>query len=75
MKLVTVYRTFNSADAQLIRSRLEASEFHAEVIHETAATMIEGYSLAAGGILVQVPEDEAENARELIAAAAEPGAE
>ena len=69
MKLVTVYRAFNSAEAQLIRSRLEASEFHAFVQHELAALGMEGYSMAAQGILVQVPEDEAADAKELLAAA------
>lgn len=68
MKLVTVHSTFSPADAQLIRSRLEASEFHAFVTHELAALSIDGYSMATGGILVQVPEDEADNARELLAA-------
>jgi len=69
MKLVTVHTAFNPADAQLVRSRLDASGFHAVVQHETAALTLEGYAMAAGGILVQVPEDEAADARELLAAA------
>lgn len=67
MKLVTVFSSFSSGEANLICSRLNAANLHAEVSHELAALSIEGYSLAAGGIRVQVPEDEAELARELIA--------
>ncbi len=68
MGLVTVYRTFSSGDAQLIRSLLDAAELHAFVAHELAAMSLEGYSQAAGGILVQVPAEEAAAARELIEA-------
>lgn len=66
MQLVTVYTSFSSADAQLVCSLLNASHLHAQVAHELSALSIDGYSLAAGGIGVQVPEDEAEFARELI---------
>ena len=66
MKLVTVYTAFSSADAQLIRSRLDAAGIHAVVQHEASALSMEGYSMAAGGIQVQVPDSEAEEARALI---------
>jgi hypothetical protein len=66
MKLVTVTRVFSPAEAQLLRSRLEAAAIPAVVTHETAAIMIDGYSMAAGGVLVQVAEDRAEEARELL---------
>ena len=66
MKLVTVYRTFSSGDAHLVCSRLEASNLQATVTHELAALSMEGYAVAAGGILVQVPEDQAAEAKELI---------
>lgn len=69
MKLVTVFTAFSPADAQLIRSRLEASNFHAVVTHELSALSLDGYSMAAGGILVQVPEEEAADAKELLASA------
>ena len=68
MALVTVFSAFNPADAQLVRSRLEAAQFHAVVTHELSALSLDGYALAAGGILVQVPEAEAADARELLAA-------
>jgi hypothetical protein len=66
MSLVTVFTSFSPAEAQLIRSRLEASHFHAVVMHELSALSIDGYSMAAGGIRVQVPEEEASDARELL---------
>jgi hypothetical protein len=66
MALVTVYTAFNPADAQLVRSRLEAAEFHPVVMHELSALSLDGYAMAAGGILVQVPADEAEEAREFL---------
>jgi hypothetical protein len=69
MNLVTVFTSFSPAEAQLIRSRLEASNFHAVVMHELSALSLDGYSMAAGGILVQVPEEEAADARELLTAA------
>ncbi len=66
MKLVTVYQTFSPADAQLVRSRLEASNLQAMVVNELSSLSMDGYSMASGGILVQVPEDQVEQARELI---------
>ena len=67
MPLVTVFTALNPMDAQVIRSRLEAAELHPEVANELPALTMAGHALAAGGILVQVPEEEAETARELIA--------
>ena len=55
-------------DAQLARSRLEAAQFHAVVTHELSALSMDGYALAAGGILVQVPAEEAAEAKEFLAA-------
>ena len=68
MSLVTVFTSFSPAEAQLIRSRLDAAQFHAVVTHELSSLSLDGYSMAAGGILVQVPEAEAADARELLAA-------
>jgi hypothetical protein len=68
MSLVTVLRAFNPADAHLVRSRLEAAQFHAVVTHELSALSMDGYAMAAGGILVQVPTDEANDAKEFLAA-------
>jgi len=66
MPFTTVYTTFSSGDAQLIRSMLEAAELHPNVAHELSALSMDGYAMAAGGIQVQVLEEEAELARELI---------
>jgi hypothetical protein len=68
MQLVTVFHTLNPAEAQLIRSRLDAAGFYAVVLHELSSLSLDGYSLAAGGIQVQVPEDVAEDARALLKA-------
>ena len=72
MQLVTVSTAFNPADAQLVRSQLEAAGFHAVVTHELSALSMDGYALAAGGILVQVPEAEAADAREFLDTPATP---
>lgn len=74
MNLVTVYNTFSPADAQLICSMLIAAEVQASVAHELAALSLDGYALGAGGIAVQVPDDQADFARELITTSA-PAAE
>ncbi len=66
MQLVTVFTAFNSAEAQLIRSRLEAAGLRAIVTDELSALSIEGYALAAGGIKVQVPDADADAALELV---------
>jgi hypothetical protein len=68
MELVTVSRALNPAEAQLCRARLEVAGFHAVVMHELSALSLEGYAAAAGGILVQVPDEEAADAREFLAA-------
>ncbi len=66
MALVTVSRALSPADAQLTRSRLEAAGFHAVVTGELSALSLDGYSLAAGGIQVQVPESEAAEVTEFL---------
>lgn len=66
MKLVTVYSAINPADAELVQSRLEAAGFDVTVSQELAAVTW-GNALAANNALVQVPEDEADEARALLA--------
>lgn len=68
MNLVTVYTALNPAEAHLANSQLEAAGFHSVVTGEGAALGIEGYGLTIGGILVQVPEDEAADANLLLRA-------
>jgi hypothetical protein len=66
MQFVTVFRAFNPAEAQLVRSRLDAADFLVNVAGENSALSIDGYAMATGGILIQVPEDQAADARALI---------
>jgi hypothetical protein len=70
MDFITVFTAFNPADAHLARSRLEAAGFHPFVANETAALSMDGYGLTVGGILVQVPEAEAADAKEFLNAPA-----
>ena len=74
MRFVTVVTSFNPAEAQLLRSRLDAAEFTTNVAHELASLSMEGYAMAAGGIQVQVPEDQLDDARALLAAKDSPAA-
>lgn len=71
MNPVTVYKALNPVDAQLVRSRLEAAGFHPFVADEASALSTDGYSLAIGGIRVQVPDSEYAAAREFLDAPAE----
>ncbi len=68
MELVTISTQFNPAEAQLVRSRLDAAGFHPFVKNEIAGMVFEGYTMGVGGIQVQVPEDEVEEAREFLKA-------
>ena len=63
---ITIFTTFSVAEAHVVRSRLEAAGFTAAVIHETASLTTEGYSMTTGGVKVQVPAEEAADARELL---------
>lgn len=66
MNPVTIFRAFSPAEAQLVRSRLDAAGFHPFVADELSAFSMDGYSLAIGGIRVQVPASEAVEAREFL---------
>jgi len=66
MDLVTIFRAFSPAEAQLVRSRLEAAGFHPFVADELSALVMDGYSQAVGGIRVQVPDTEAADVREFL---------
>jgi len=60
---VTIFKSFSVAEAQLVCSRLEAAGFDASVSHELAALSMEGYSMSTGGVRVDVPTEEAEEAK------------
>jgi hypothetical protein len=62
MQLVTIFKTLNSVEAELASSRLAAADFHPLIMNEAVSA-----GFAAGGILLQVPDDEADDAREFLA--------
>jgi len=62
MQFVTVYTTLNPADAELIRGRLESAGFTVNVKNEDVVLGVE----TSGGVLLQVPEDRADEARALL---------
>lgn len=66
MSLTTVFTALNPMDAQLIRSLLEAASLHPEVQHELSALSLDGYAMAAGGVLVKVPDSEVPDALAII---------
>ena len=70
MNFATVHTTFSSAEAQLIRSRLEVANFHPNVANEASVTYA-GFSESTL-IRVEVPENEAAEAKEFLAATAQP---
>ena len=66
MDRVTVFTAFNPVQAQIVSTRLQTAGLDATVEGEAAALSVEGYSLAAGGIRVQVPSTQEDEARRLI---------
>lgn len=65
MDLVVVFRTFDLAEAQVVRSRLEGAGLKAEVTHENSAA---NFDVAGGGVRVVVPAEQVAEARELLEA-------
>lgn len=63
MELVTIFTGADKAEATLVKARLEANGFHAELMGETALTDLYGFG---GKTRVQVPDEEAEDARALL---------
>ena len=68
MDRVTVFNAFNLVQAQIVSTRLQTAGLDATVEGEAAALSMEGYSLATGGIRVQVPSAQETEARRLIEA-------
>ena len=66
MDFITVHTTFSSAEAQLIRSRLEVANFHPNVANEASVALV-GFSESTL-IRVEVPKAEAAEAKEFLAA-------
>jgi hypothetical protein len=71
MNLVTIFTAFNLAETQLLRSRLEAAGFHPFLANENVSSWLGGFSTATT-IRVQVPENEAADAKEFLNAPATP---
>ena len=63
MDPVVIFRTFDLAEAQLVRGRLEGAGLQAELAHENSAA---NFDVAGGGVRVVVPQEQAEEARALI---------
>jgi hypothetical protein len=68
MDPVIVFRTFDLAEAQLVRGRLVEAGLQAEVMHEHSAANLD---VAGGGVRVVVPDEQAKDARELIQSTAQ----
>lgn len=67
MKLITLCTSFNLAEAELTRCRLEAAGFHPFIANEMAAGWIGGSSTATL-LRIEVPEEELADAKEFLAA-------
>ena len=66
MELITIHTALNPVDADMVCSRLDAAEFHPTIKSDLAA-LGTSYPISVGGILVQVPDVEAEEARAFLA--------
>ncbi len=71
MNLVTIATNFNLAEAGLICSRLEANGFHPFMGNENASSWLGGTMSTATLLRIEVPESEAVEAAEFLAASAE----
>lgn len=65
MKMTTLSTELNVAEADMKFSRLEAAGFHPSITNSDAAAWM-GCAGTLGGMLVQVPEDEAADAKEFL---------
>ncbi len=66
MDFVTIRTCFNPAEAQLLGSLLRADGFNVYLHSEKSAHSIDGYAMSAGGIRIQVPENEVADAKALL---------
>lgn len=64
MEMITLSIELNATEADMKSSRLEAAGFHPFVSQLASATW--GGSITSGGILLQVPDDEAADAKEFL---------
>ena len=71
MNNITIATSFNLAEAGLVCSRLEAAGFHPFMGNENASAWLGGTMSTASLLRIEVPEDEAVEAKEFLAAPAE----
>jgi hypothetical protein len=67
MNFVTIFKAVSAAQVQVVRSRLEAADFHPFVPDDFSAFGSDPLALGSGGIRIQVPEAEAAEAKEFLA--------
>jgi hypothetical protein len=66
MDFVTIHKAVSAADAQVVRSRLAAANFHPFVPDDLSAFGSDPLALGADGIRIQVPANEAADAKEFL---------
>jgi Putative prokaryotic signal transducing protein len=66
VKLTTIFEGGNLNEAELVRSRLEAANFHPVMVNEYTANLFSGSANALSPVSVQVPESEAGDAKEFL---------
>lgn len=66
MELVVVFRTFDLAEAQVVKGRLEGAGLEAALQHENSAA---NFDVAGGGVRVVVPDAQSAEARAIIQSA------
>jgi hypothetical protein len=64
MNLVTVFRSFNDAEARVVHTTLEAAGLDASVENEAMGSAL---GVTTGGVRVCVPEEQAQEALALVA--------
>ena len=74
MELVTVFQTLYPAEAELVQTQLDAAGFDSMIANELSTITFGPPAANAAGILVQVPADQADDARELIVSPVESSA-
>jgi len=68
MDLVVIFKSSNLNDAGLVRARLEAAGFHPVLANEYTANVFGSGPYSIAPVHIQVPAEEAEDAREFLAA-------
>ena len=65
MPLVTISKELSDMEAQMKRAKLEAAGFHPVIANEATALWM-GTAMTSDSILVQVPDSEADDAKEFL---------